>query len=211
MSLRYALLALLTATPATGYDLTKAFASSVGHVWHAPDSQIYPELRRMSAEGLVAGTAVPWGPRGTKTRYDVTAAGETALRDWMSEPVVYHRDRDPAHLHSAYLEFADPAAARELFRAHAAHHEELRAQWQAQLDAIRSRTHPVVAARLRAAPESEHRRIVAYKAHTYEGLVARADHEIEWARRGLALVDDLEGPEPGADPPGREGSGATVR
>ena len=53
MSLRYALLALLTSEPMTGYDISRRFQSSVGHVWHAHDSQIYPELRKMEAEGLV--------------------------------------------------------------------------------------------------------------------------------------------------------------
>jgi PadR family transcriptional regulator, regulatory protein AphA len=40
MSLRNALLALLVVEPMTGYDLAKRFGSSVGNVWHAPDSQI---------------------------------------------------------------------------------------------------------------------------------------------------------------------------
>ena len=34
-------------------------------------------------------------------------------------------------------------------------------------------------------------RIAAYKRFAYEGLVDRARGEIEWARRGLALVDRL--------------------
>jgi len=51
MSLRHALLALVSGGPLTGYDAVKHFRSSVGHLWHAPDSQIYPELRRMQAEG----------------------------------------------------------------------------------------------------------------------------------------------------------------
>jgi PadR family transcriptional regulator AphA len=55
MSLRYALLALLRVGPLSGYDLQKQFSLSVGHVWHAPDSQIYPELRKMEAAGLVEG------------------------------------------------------------------------------------------------------------------------------------------------------------
>ena len=42
MSLRYALLAILRVGPLSGYDLQKQFTQSVGHVWHAPDSQIYP-------------------------------------------------------------------------------------------------------------------------------------------------------------------------
>ena len=58
MSLRYALLALLTVEPMTGYDLSKRFESSVAYVWHAPDSQIYPELRRMerNPESKATGT-----------------------------------------------------------------------------------------------------------------------------------------------------------
>ena len=55
VSLRSALLALLSSGPLTGYDVVKQFSSSVGHVWHAPDSQIYPELRKMHAEGPMNG------------------------------------------------------------------------------------------------------------------------------------------------------------
>ncbi len=34
---------------------------------------------------------------------------------------------------------------------------------------------------------------MAFKVFAYEGFVARADHEIAWAERGLALVDALQG------------------
>jgi DNA-binding PadR family transcriptional regulator len=80
MSLRHALLALLIVEPMTGYDLSKAFQASVSHVWHAPDSQICPELRRMEAAGWLVGTEVPWGSRGKKREYHVTADGIDALR-----------------------------------------------------------------------------------------------------------------------------------
>jgi PadR family transcriptional regulator AphA len=191
MSLRFALLALLTAQPMTGYDLAKAFHSSVGHVWHAPDSQIYPELRRMEVAGLVAGTIVPWGPKGTKTEYAITPAGETAFREWMAAPLEYARDRDPAHLRAAYFEWTDAAHARAHLEAHREHFAGLREQWEGQLRAIRDRSHPVVARRLSIFPESEWERIVGFKAFAYEGLVARADQEIEWAERGMRLVEQL--------------------
>ena len=67
MSLRYALLALLRVGPQSGYDLQKQFSLSVGHVWHAPDSQIYPELRKMESEGLVEGEDQLRGERGSTT------------------------------------------------------------------------------------------------------------------------------------------------
>ena len=98
MSLRYALLALLVAEPMTGYDLSKLFQSSVAHVWHAPDSQIYPELRRMESDGLITGSEITWGQRGKKTEYHVTDAGRDAFRTWMDSALPYPRERDPAQI-----------------------------------------------------------------------------------------------------------------
>jgi hypothetical protein len=46
--------------------------------------------------------------------------------------------------------------------------------------------------RLAATPQAEHTRTIAFKRFAYEGLVERARGEIEWARRGLDLVDELE-------------------
>src|SRR4051794_6531131 len=128
MSLRYALLALLTAQPMTGYDLAKAFHTSVGHVWHAPDSQIYPALRAMESGGLGAGTPVPWGTTTTKTRYEITEAGVAEFRHWMTTPLEYLRERDPAHLRAAYFEWADPDTIRAQLTAHIVHYTEQRSQ-----------------------------------------------------------------------------------
>ena len=68
MSLRHALLALLTAGPLTAYDISKQFSASVGFVWYAPDSQIYPALRRMEADGLVEATELPLHGGGTRVK-----------------------------------------------------------------------------------------------------------------------------------------------
>ena len=192
MSLRYALLALLTAQPMTGYDVAKAFHSSVGHVWHAPDSQIYPELRRMADESLIDGVPVRWGAKGTKTEYHITDAGIAALRAWMATPLVYARQRDPAHLKAAYFEWAEPDAVRAQLTAHVEHFTEQREQWLEQLRTIRDGTHPIFARRLAVNPESEWPRITAYKLFSYEGLIGQAEQEIAWAKHGLQLVDSLE-------------------
>ena len=190
MSLRYALLALLTSGPMTGYEISRRFQSSVGHVWHAPDSQIYPELRKMESEGLVEAEAVD-DARGEKRFYLPTEAGILAFRAWMDSPLKYALDRDPAHLRAAYFEWADPAAARRALLEHISRYEDLRAQWQEQIDQIDDGTSPVLARRLEGKADAEQRRISAYKRFAYEGLLARADAEIEWARRGLRLIDDL--------------------
>ena len=192
MSLRHALLALLRVSPLTGYDLQKQFSVSVGHVWHAPDSQIYPELRKMEAQGLIEGEVLPWGTKGKKRQYRVTAEGDRFFLDWMNEPLVYARVRDPAHLRAAYLESASPAAARDFFQRHIAHHTEQMGYWEEELEAIDTVSNPMLRQRLAVTPPEERRKTVAFKRFTYEGLIEQAKGEIAWAKRGLRLLDELD-------------------
>lgn len=192
MSLRFALLALLSVDPMTGYDLHKRFDSSVGHVWYAPDSQIYPELRKMEADGVVTAREVPWGTKGTKREYSITEEGREALRDWMNQTLPYARFRDAMHLKSAYFEWATPDAARAQLRAHIAHYESELAQWEEQIHQIDTATSPMLNRRLAVTPEAERERVAAFKRYAYEGLVQRARQEIAWAHEGLRLLDELE-------------------
>jgi PadR family transcriptional regulator AphA len=192
MSLRYALLALLRVGPLSGYDLQKQFSLSVGHVWHAPDSQIYPELRKMEAAGLVEGEEQVRGERGTRRVYHVTDAGDRAFLEWMRAPLDYSRVRDPAHLRAAYLETTTPDAARAFLRAHIAQWEAELDQWEGELRRIDAIENPMLVRRLAATSPEGHARTIAFKRFAYEGLVERARGEIEWGRRGLELVDDLE-------------------
>jgi PadR family transcriptional regulator AphA len=192
VSLRSALLALLSSGPLTGYDVVKQFSTSVGHVWHAPDSQIYPELRKLHAEGLLSSRPVPWGSRGaTKTEYTITPEGARALREWQDRPLAYVRERDPAHLKAAYFEWAGPGAAAAQLRAHITHYEEQRRQALEQIRGIEDHTNPTLARRLAAYPEDQWERITRFMIYAYEGQVARAEQEIEWARHGLRLLEEL--------------------
>lgn len=81
MSLRYALLGLLHDCPATGYDLTQRFTQGMGRIaWNAKHSQIYPELHKLTEEGLIE--VVAEGARGKRV-YGPTEAGGAALREWL--------------------------------------------------------------------------------------------------------------------------------
>jgi DNA-binding PadR family transcriptional regulator len=82
MSLRYGLVGLLSAEPRSGYDLAQFFTDSMGHVWPAQHSQIYPELAKLVADGFIAQTGE--GPRGRKV-YQATPEGIEALRTWMRD------------------------------------------------------------------------------------------------------------------------------
>ena len=191
MSLRHALLALLSAHPMTGYDVAKRFDGSVGFMWQAPHSQIYPELRRMEDAGLVKAEEVPRGNRARKREYSLTEDGLAELQRWIAEPPSYAPERDVARLRTAYLEFGDADDARRFFRAHIEHHEHWLSMWESMQRSIESHDHEVIAERLRRRPPEEHERLVAWKVFAYDALNARARVEIEWGRAGLALADRL--------------------
>lgn len=194
MSLRSALLALISAGPLTGYDAVKHFRSSVGHVWHAPDSQIYPELRKMQAEGLLEATPVPWGSGDAlKTQYSLTDAGREALAQWQHTPLTYAKERDPAHLLAAYFEWGTTESARERLRDHIAFYSEALESARKQAREITDRSSPTLQRRLASQDPAQGDRIAAFKLFAYEGKIARAQAEIEWARKGLELLDSLDG------------------
>ena len=52
-TLKYAILGLLSREDMTGYDIAKIFNAELANFWNAKHSQIYPELKRLTEEGLV--------------------------------------------------------------------------------------------------------------------------------------------------------------
>ena len=192
MSLRHALLALLDAGPMTGYELAKQFDLSVTHLWHAPHSQIYPELRRMEAAGLVEAESLPRGRRATKRAYSLTSQGAEELVAWVRRIETPPREREPAYLRATYFEYESYDETRRHFREHRDHYRAVQEQWQSHVARLQRHDTELMRRRLARAPRETHDAIVAYKVHAYEGLIERARAEIAWAERGLALVDRLE-------------------
>lgn len=121
MSLRFALLGLLSEQAMSGYDLTKRFEESLRNVWPARHSQIYPELNRLNDEGLIE--IVDEGPRGRKA-YRATEAGQKAVRRWLSETDPEWAVRSEPLLRSFFLWMVEPEVAREHLRRHRDHFQE---------------------------------------------------------------------------------------
>jgi DNA-binding PadR family transcriptional regulator len=192
MSLRHALLAILAVEPLTGYDLTKYFDRSAANVWHAPHSQIYPELRKLESAGLVTAESVARGDHGVKRTYSITKAGLDVLVEWVEEATPPAPVRDDFHLKATYLEYGSFANARRQFEAHLDHHEELRRRWDVHVQVLEQRATALMRRRLEVMPEELHEALVAYKVHVYHGLAEQARHEARWARQGIALVNALE-------------------
>jgi PadR family transcriptional regulator, regulatory protein AphA len=195
MSLRHALLALLDASPMTGYELTKIFDQSASRVWHATHPQIYTELRKLESENLVVAREEPRGPQGkaTKRAYSLTPDGDKELRRWVAEIEQPTPVRDAAYLRATYFEYADADAVRHNFEMHRAYYTDQLQRWERHVEQLRTRATQLLQQRLARSPEAKHAAIVAYKVHVYEGMAERARVEIAWAERGLALVDTLAG------------------
>ncbi|MFJ5263805.1 PadR family transcriptional regulator [Streptomyces sp. NPDC088387] len=100
MSLRHALLGLLVFRPGSGYDLLKIFDTSLGNVWPAKQSQIYGELVKLDAAGLIEVTDE--GPRGRK-EYALTPEGHTEIRRWLTDVEASTSQRNPMLLQTFFL------------------------------------------------------------------------------------------------------------
>ncbi|TDQ41617.1 PadR family transcriptional regulator [Aureibacillus halotolerans] len=83
MSLRYAILGLLSKEPATGYSVTREFKYRITHFWSAHHTQIYRELVKMEAEGLVRSKTIRQSDFPDKKVYAVEEKGMTLLLHWL--------------------------------------------------------------------------------------------------------------------------------
>jgi len=95
MSLEHAILGFLRYAPLSGYDLKKAFDTSVRHFWPADQGQIYRTLARMAERGWVEMEVVPQEDRPNRKVYHLTEAGEEELRRWLTMPLPPNEPRIP--------------------------------------------------------------------------------------------------------------------
>jgi DNA-binding PadR family transcriptional regulator len=131
-ALRYALLCALHAGPVTGYELVQRMRRPIGYYWTAQQSQIYPELARLTEEGLIEHEAAAGpGPHERKT-HRLTEAGHAVLAQWLVEPPKHRPPKDELVLKTYALSSADRAAMRQLYQAEAARHRERLADYASQ-------------------------------------------------------------------------------
>jgi DNA-binding PadR family transcriptional regulator len=112
VSLRHAVLGLLSLSPSNGYELTQRFDDSLGTAWYASHSQIYPELAKLEEAGLVE--VVGEGARGSRT-FAVTDAGRAEVRRWVAEKDVHRGQRSETALRWFLAFLLEPEARRAYF------------------------------------------------------------------------------------------------
>jgi DNA-binding PadR family transcriptional regulator len=112
MALRDAVLTALLAGEASGYDLAKAFDASVADFWTATPQQLYRELERMQAGGLVRARLVQQDKRPNKRLFSLTDAGREALFRFTTEPPKPTAIRDDLLVKVQAVDSGDIAAVR---------------------------------------------------------------------------------------------------
>lgn len=85
MSLAFGILGFLNYGPMSGYDLVKSFESSLQFFWHAQNSHIYLELKKLEKNGYISGETVIQSDRPNKKIFSITETGKKAFLDWLAE------------------------------------------------------------------------------------------------------------------------------
>jgi PadR family transcriptional regulator AphA len=180
MTIRNAILGLLSWKPCSGYDLKKMFASSASLYWSGNNNQIYTTLLQLQKQGLVTSTTQTQPSLPAKKVYTLTPQGAAELREWvlsMPQPPELH------HLFLVQLAWADqltPAELDALLQAYAA---------EVHLQALMQREE---ARRREAAPSRTPRE--AYLGHMImENIVSFYENELRWVEQVRAGLNQFEG------------------
>lgn len=177
---RFVLLgALAAAGPLTGFDLRRWVGAELGAFWSESFGQIYPGLRELQAEGLVA--AADRGGDGKP--YRITPAGRAALLAWLSRSPRPERARSELLAKLHFGRFLGTESVRALLEAARRHASERLESVQAEAEALAQRT-------------TGEERVFAQL--TSERLLSVARAELAWAERALRTVEALEAGGPDA-------------
>ncbi|PZT70121.1 PadR family transcriptional regulator [Streptomyces sp. SW4] len=181
MSLPHAILTALLEKPSSGLELTRRFDRSIGYFWSATHQQIYRELGKLEADGLIRALPSEQPARGQKKAYEVLPAGRAELARWTAAA------QDPRPMRDAMLLRLRAAAVvgTEGIEADLRRHLELHERQLAEYEEIERRDFP-------PGRDSTEDRL--------RHLVLRAGIDLEtfwtgWLRHALAEFAELPRPE----------------
>jgi DNA-binding PadR family transcriptional regulator len=84
VSVRHALLALLSEGPKYGLQLRQEFEARTGEVWPLNVGQVYTTLQRLERDGFVQSDDA--GEEGPQKGFRITSEGEEELAAWLRTP-----------------------------------------------------------------------------------------------------------------------------
>jgi len=119
MSLKFALLGLLSENPKYGYEIKRQFEGALGNVWSVSYGQLYPTLRLLSELGWVTKKTEPGKKAAEKNIYSITEKGRKKLDEWLLKPVrSTYRLKDEFTLRFLFFSKLAPAHVLEYLQEH---------------------------------------------------------------------------------------------
>ena len=174
----YVVLGILAmASGQSGYEIRKTIEGTVGFFWGESYGQLYPTLKRLTADGLIT-TRKP--KSGTRQEYSIAPAGRAALAQWLALPYRDDPPRDEFLLKLFFGHEAAPSVALAHLRDFQQKHREGLATL-AQIEAVsRARS-----SNLPGFP---------FWILTLTYGIARMRAELEWSETAVAAIASLEAP-----------------
>jgi DNA-binding PadR family transcriptional regulator len=128
MSVRHALLALLSEGPKYGLQLREEFEARTGEVWPLNGGQVYTTLQRLERDGLVESDGT--GEEGPQKGFLISAEGEQELARWLrTPPDLSSPPRDELVMKILLALYVPSADLHAVIQAHRRYLVELMQQW----------------------------------------------------------------------------------
>jgi DNA-binding PadR family transcriptional regulator len=128
MSVRHAMLALLSEGPKYGLQLREEFEARTGEVWPLNVGQVYTTLQRLERDGLVESDGA--GEEGPQRGFRITAGGERELAAWLrTPPDLSSPPRDELVMKVLVALHVPSADVHAVIQAHRRYLVELMQQW----------------------------------------------------------------------------------
>jgi len=112
MALQDAILAALSYGESSGYDMAKSFDVTVANFWTATPQQLYRELDKMEAAGLIEARVIEQVKRPNKRLFSLTDQGREALRDFTVRAPRPSAIRDELLVQVEAMDLADAASVK---------------------------------------------------------------------------------------------------
>ncbi|HEV2953676.1 MAG TPA: PadR family transcriptional regulator [Candidatus Dormibacteraeota bacterium] len=124
-STAYVILGMLNRCPLSGYDIKHLADHSTRHFWAISYGQIYPELRALSAAGMIRALETSESAR-PRTLYELTPIGREALADWAADTRIHPIEiRDEMLLRFFFADVLSPSERGALLDAIVRRHREM--------------------------------------------------------------------------------------
>jgi DNA-binding PadR family transcriptional regulator len=128
MSVRHALLALLSEGPKYGLQLRQEFEARTGEVWPLNVGQVYTTLQRLERDGLVESDDA--GEDSPQKGFRITTDGEQELGEWLrTPPDLSSPPRDELVIKVLVALRVPGVDVHDLIQVHRRHLVELMQQW----------------------------------------------------------------------------------